>query len=108
MGGDYELIIQKGYPPMHNHKEIVALLNDVAAEFVGSQQVSVPDVEMGAEDFGYFLQETKGAMFMLGCEIEGDTRRHHDPKFDVDENCMPIGAAIFTQAALKLFVDWDR
>src|SRR5665648_56127 len=108
MGGDFELIIQKGYPPMHNDKEIVALLNDVAAEFVGSQQISIPDVEMGAEDFGYFLQETKGAMFMLCCEIEGDTRRHHDPKFDVDENCMPIGAAIFTQAALKLFGEWGQ
>jgi amidohydrolase len=105
MGGDYELILQKGYPPMHNNKEIVALLNDVSAEFVGRRQVKVPDVEMGAEDFGYFLQETKGAMFMLGCEIKGDTRRHHDPRFDVDENCMPIGAAIFTQAALKLFRD---
>ena len=103
LGGDYELILQKGYPPMHNHKDIVALLNGVAAEFVGSQHVNIPDVEMGAEDFGYFLQQTKGAMFMLGCEVAGDTRRHHDPKFDVDENCMPIGVAIFTQAALALF-----
>jgi amidohydrolase len=103
MGGDYELILQKGYPPMHNHKEIVTLLMSVAGEFVGREHVRVPDVEMGAEDFGYFLQNAKGAMFMLGCEIEGDTRRHHDPKFDVDENCMPIGAAIFAQAALRLF-----
>lgn len=102
MGGDYELILQKGYPPMHNNEEIVALLNDVAGNIVGKQNVSVPDVEMGAEDFGYFLEKSKGAMFMLGCEIEGDTRRHHDPKFDVDENCMPIGAAIFAQAALRM------
>jgi amidohydrolase len=103
MGGDYELILQKGYPPMHNHEEIVTLLNEIAGDVVGKQNVTVPDVEMGAEDFGYFLQNTKGAMFMLGCEIEGDTRRHHDPKFDVDEDCMPIGAAIFSQAALKIF-----
>ena len=103
LGGDYELILQKGYPPMHNNAEIVNLLNQTAAEIVGRQHVNVPDVEMGAEDFGYFLQQAKGAMFMLGCEIEGDTRRHHDPKFDVDEDCMPIGAAIFTKTALSLF-----
>lgn len=103
LGGDYELILQKGYPPMHNHKEIVDLLNDVTTDLLGSQNVSVPDVEMGAEDFGYFLQETKGAMFMLGCELVGDTRRHHDAKFDVDENCFPIGAAIFASTVLRLF-----
>ncbi len=103
LGGDYELILQKGYPPMHNDKDVVALLMETCAEIVGKSHVSVPDVEMGAEDFGYFLQRARGAMFMLGCEIEGDTRRHHDAMFDVDENCMPIGAAIFTRAALKLF-----
>ncbi len=102
LGGDYELILQKGYPPMHNDGEIVELLAGVSSELLGRQQVSVPDVEMGAEDFGYFLQKTKGAMFMLGCEISGDTRRHHDAKFDIDENCFPIGAAIFANTALKL------
>lgn len=102
LGGDYELILQKGYPPMHNDQDVVALLRETSAEIVGRAQVAVPDVEMGAEDFGYFLQKTKGAMFMLGCEIAGDTRRHHDARFDIDENCFPIGAAIFTQAALKL------
>ncbi len=105
LGGDYELILQKGYPPMHNDEEVVALFNTVCGDIVGSQNVQVPDVEMGAEDFGYFLQEAKGAMFMLGCEIEGDSRRHHDPRFDVDENCMPIGAAIFTEAVMRLFED---
>jgi hypothetical protein len=39
---------------------------------------------------------------MLGCEIEGDTRRHHDPKFDIDEECFPIGAAILGESALRL------
>jgi metal-dependent amidase/aminoacylase/carboxypeptidase family protein len=57
---------------------------------------------MGAEDFGYFIQDIPGAMFFLGCEIEDDTRRHHDSKFDINEDCLPIGAAILASAALKL------
>jgi metal-dependent amidase/aminoacylase/carboxypeptidase family protein len=56
---------------------------------------------MGAEDFGYFIQDIPGAMFFLGCEIEDDTRRHHDARFDINEDCMPIGAAILASAALK-------
>jgi metal-dependent amidase/aminoacylase/carboxypeptidase family protein len=57
---------------------------------------------MGAEDFGYFSSLAPGAMFGLGCRIEGDERRHHDPRFDVDERCLPIGAAILAEAALRL------
>lgn len=48
------------------------------------------------------IQKPPGAMFRLGCEIGGDTRRHHDPKFDVDEDCFPIGAVILSESALRL------
>jgi amidohydrolase len=38
---------------------------------------------------------------MLGCRIEGDVRRHHDPKFDIDERCLPVGVAVLAEAALR-------
>jgi metal-dependent amidase/aminoacylase/carboxypeptidase family protein len=41
-------------------------------------------------------------MFMLGCRIEQDVRRHHAPRFDIDEDCMPLGAAVMTETALRL------
>ena len=47
-------------------------------------------------------------MFMLGCKIEGDTRRHHDPRFDVDENCMPIGVAIIAETTLRILDQSDK
>jgi hypothetical protein len=40
-------------------------------------------------------------MFKLGCRIEGDERNHHHPRFDVDEGCLPIGAAILAEAVLR-------
>ena len=102
LGGDYELNIVKGYPPLENHPDIVSLLENVARDLVGPEALSEPDPEMGSEDFSYMLEKAPGAMFFLGCEIEGDRRRHHDPRFDVDEDCMPIGAAIFVEAVLRL------
>ena len=102
LGGDYELKIVKGYPPLENHPDIVSLLENVTRDLVGSEALSEPDPEMGSEDFSYMLEKAPGAMFFLGCEIEGDRRRHHDPRFDVDEDCMPIGAAIFVEAVLRL------
>ena len=108
LGGDYELKIQVGYPPMHNHIETVDLIKTVAGDLLGDEKIIPPEPDMGAEDFGFFLKKTKGAMFMLGCNIEGDTRRHHDPRFDVDENCMPIGAAIFAETTLRILVQSDK
>lgn len=101
MGGDYELKIVKGYPPMENEPTIVKLLDEVAADLIGKKHIKEPEPAMGAEDFGFFLQEAPGAMFYLGCKMEDFERRHHDPQFDVHEDCLPIGAAIFAELALR-------
>jgi amidohydrolase len=101
LGGDYELKIVEGYPPMNNHPDVIAQLKTVIGELIGMDKIVEPEPEMGAEDFGFFIRDIPGAMFFLGCRIEGDPRRHHDSKFDINENCMPIGAAILALAALK-------
>ena len=108
LGGDYELKIEVGYPPMHNHPEIVDLIKLVAGDLLGEDKIIPPEPGMGAEDFGYFLEKAPGAMFMLGCKIEGDERRHHDPRFDVDEDCFPIGAAIIAETALRILGQSDK
>jgi amidohydrolase len=102
MGGDYELRIVEGYPPEKNHSQINALYRSIIEDTIGSDKLVEPEPEMGAEDFGFFIQDIPGAMFYLGCRIEGDTRRHHDARFDIDEDCLPLGAAILTQSALEL------
>lgn len=103
LGGDYELKIVEGYPPMNNHPDVIAHLKTVIGELIGIDKIVEPEPEMGAEDFGFFIRDIPGAMFFLGCRIEGDHRRHHDSKFDINEDCLPIGTAILALAALKLF-----
>jgi amidohydrolase len=101
LGGDYELRIVEGYPPMYNHPDVIAQLKTVIGELIGMDKIVEPEPEMGAEDFGFFIQDIPGAMFFLGCRIEGDTRRHHNSKFDINEDCMPVGAAILASTALQ-------
>jgi amidohydrolase len=89
--------------PLHNDAGVVDLIRDVAAELLGgAEHVRPNEPEMGAEDFGAFTELAPGAMFMLGCRIEGDTRRHHNPRFDVDERCLPLGVALLAEATLRL------
>jgi amidohydrolase len=101
MGADYELRIVEGYPPMQNEPEIVKLLEETAADLIGKEHIQEPEPEMGAEDFGFFMEDAPGAMFFLGCKMGDFERRHHDPQFDVNEECFPIGAAMFAEAAMR-------
>ncbi len=102
LGGDYTLELEPGGLPMINDAGIVALLREVGADLLGADHVQVPKAEMGAEDFGAFSDLAPGAMFMLGCRIEGDERRAHNARFDIDERCLPMGAAILAEATLRL------
>jgi metal-dependent amidase/aminoacylase/carboxypeptidase family protein len=58
-------------------------------------------LELGAEDFGCFTERVPGAMFVLGCQIEGENRLLHNPFFDINERCLIIGTAIFVESALR-------
>jgi amidohydrolase len=102
LGGDYELKIEVGYPPMYNHAGVVSLIKQVANEMLGEQNVLPPLENMGAEDFGFFSNLAPGAMFYLGCRIENDERSHHHPRFDINEGCLPYGAALLAASALRL------
>jgi amidohydrolase len=105
MGGDYTLEITKGYPPMVNDPDVVNVLKEAATDLLGIEHVRTGRQQMGAEDFGFFSSLAPGAMFKLGCRIEGDERKHHNPAFDVDEGCLPIGTAVLAEAALRLLQD---
>lgn len=102
MGGDYDLRFEHGAPAIVNDPGIVRLLRQVSVDVLGREGVQEARPEMGAEDFSFFTQEVPGAMFMLGAGIEGDERSHHHPRFDIDERCLPIGAAILSMAVLEL------
>jgi amidohydrolase len=102
LGGDYSLRIEVGSPPVVNDKGIVDLLEAVTTDLLGSDHSQPKEKGMGAEDFAVFAQMVPGAMFRLGCRIEGDERKGHNPRFDIDERCLPIGVAILAEAALRL------
>lgn len=102
LGGDYVLKIERGALPMVNDADVAALVRQVAAELLGEAHIVTYRQEMGAEDFGAFSALVPGVMFRLGCRIENDEREGHSPRFDLDERCLPIGAAILAETALRL------
>ncbi len=102
LGGDYQLKIEIGTPPMINDAGVCAVIRQAVSDLLGPDHLVAPENGLGAEDFGCFSEIVPGAMFSLGCRIEGDERHLHNPYFDLDERCLPIGAALLAETALRL------
>jgi amidohydrolase len=101
-GGDYTLTIDKGFPPMYNDPEVAELIRQTAIEMLGEDKVNEGEAQMGAEDFSYMSQLAPGAMFSLGVKIDDTPRPAHSPTFDVNEDALPIGAALLAEVACRL------
>src|SRR4030067_2200464 len=101
LGGDYQLKIEIGVPPMINDEKVYNLIKQTAIEMIGSENVLPPQEGLGAEDFGCFSELVPGAMFSLGSKVEGAEREHHNSRVDVNDRCLPYGAAILAETTLR-------
>lgn len=101
LGGNYELRIEIGTPPMINSQQASDLIVAVANDLLGAENVLPWINDLGAEDFGSFMELAPGAMFSLGTDNDHLHRHLHSPDFDLDENALPVGTAIFVETALR-------
>ncbi len=101
LGGDYQLMLQAGYPALRNDPGLTALAQETAVQLVGAEAVKAARPEMGAEDFSYYTQQLAGCYLLLGSTPKGQPMRPpHQPGFDVDESVIPLGAALLAQLAV--------
>lgn len=105
MGGDYGLKIESGSLPMVNDPVVCDLIKGVATDLIGKERILPWKEELGAEDFGCYMELVPGAMFALGCGRDGFPCTLHTPNFDLDESCLPIGSAILAETALRFLRD---
>ena len=102
---DYEMVW--GAPPVINDDAMAAMAAKAAKAVLGEDKVitKLPAPNMGGEDFAYYLQKLPGAfMFLSSSNPEkGTDVSHHNPKFDVDEDVLWEGAAVFTAIVEEFF-----
>ena len=93
--------ITEGYPPVINSDEEVDLVRRcVRSQFGPDALTTAPHASMGSEDFSYYLQQVPGAFFRLGARrAEWEPIPLHSPRFDIDEDVLPIGAEFFDAIA---------
>jgi amidohydrolase len=96
MRGRYEFNLMERFPVTINEGRMTAFGARVAEALLGKDRVLEVKPLMGSEDFSYYLQKVPGAYLFLGSRSveKGITYPHHHPRFDIDEDVLPVGASL--------------
>ena len=94
-----------GCIPCTNDTTMTALVHKAAVEAVGEDKVDDGEEVMttGSDDMAYFLKAAPGCYFIVGANNpqKGANFPHHHPRFNVDEDALPIGVEVLTRSALE-------
>jgi amidohydrolase len=103
MGATAETAYLTGYPAMVNTPAMCDLIRRAATPIIGADHISEKPLGLGGEDFSFVLEKVPGAMMRLGTgnAARGLTSGVHHPKFDVDEEALPLGVALMTAIAME-------
>lgn len=97
---------QDGYPSVVNAPVETEITHSVIRRVLGDDALLDLEPTMVGEDFSYYQQQCPGTFLMLGCgnsEV-GAAFPHHHPMFTLDEEALPLGVAILTEAALEFLL----
>lgn len=103
LGADCRLEVTEGYPVTCNDAGVTRAIRDAGVELLGPEHVVDLPFDTWAEDYGYMTSIVPGAMFWLG--VTAPSRPEpvwHSPDFDIDEDALPVGAAVLAAAAQRL------
>lgn len=103
MGCTAKIQLERIDSPLINHPEPTALVQKVATQLVGAEQVQ-PFQTMAGEDFSVFLEDTPGCFFFVGAggsqaQQAQQAAPHHSPHFLLDEEAFPLGVLLLEACA---------
>jgi amidohydrolase len=96
-----EVEVRAGNPPVINHPDVAEIARRAAVRVVGEDKVGPPDPTMGGEDMAVYFEQVPGCFVFVGCSnaARGLDQPHHSPRFDFDEDALPIGCEFLLAAA---------
>ncbi|HLR61571.1 MAG TPA: M20 family metallopeptidase [Lentibacillus sp.] len=102
LDGDYQLTIKPEDPALYNDAGVNQTIRHTIKDLYPDFEILDQPFGLGGEDFAHMTRTVPGAMFFLGCALgDEQTRDLHTPHFDIDENALPVGVSILTEAARR-------
>lgn len=91
-----------GTPPTINDEECSKIATGSVEKILGKEGVQLMEKTTGGEDFSFFLEKAPGAIAFVGVRNEetGACYAHHHDKFNMDEDGLEIGTALYVQYAV--------
>ena len=92
----------EAYPPTVNDAHCWGVAQGLVRGLLGPDAMRELPPVMGGEDFSFYAEQVPGCFLGLGIRNEsvGATHSIHHPRFKVDEDALPIGAALHVAFAL--------
>jgi amidohydrolase len=105
MGATCDVQNFDGCPPCINDATMTGVVHKAAVASVGAGRVDSSEAVMttGSDDMAHFLDAVPGCYFIVGANNpeKGAKYPHHHPRFNVDEDAMPVAVEVLTRAALE-------
>lgn len=100
--GKIELKISKGYPFLVNSNEMTSELKAKFQSAIGEENVKELAIRMTAEDFAFYSQKIPVCFFRIGTGKKDIDENFsvHNPKFDVDPECLKTGILAMVLAVI--------
>jgi amidohydrolase len=106
LGAVCKLEVSEGYTATINDARVTSTLREAAKAVVGDVRVVELPFDTWAEDFGYLTARVPGAMFWLGVTSDRvPAPVWHSSTFDIDEDALPVGAAVLAMSAIRLLAE---
>ncbi|MFC1707383.1 M20 family metallopeptidase [Planctomycetota bacterium] len=101
-GAQVAVQIEEGAPAVVNSAAMVAIARKAAQEILGCDGIEpMRTVNMGGEDFGYYLERVRGCYVRIGGRVTtGGQAPAHSSRFDFDERALVVGAAWLARVAV--------
>ena len=102
-GASYEFEMHSCVPATINSEAGARVMEGIAKEVVGEQNVAQIAPMMVGEDMAEFLNRAPGCFVLVGAANpeEGFYSPHHSPSFDFEESVMPTGVSLLAEAAFS-------
>lgn len=98
------------YPPTANDEDMYEHVKKVAIDLLGPTNYRVVPPMMGAEDFSFYSEVVPAAFYYIGIKNEtlGSIHTGHSPYFMIDEDVLPVGAAVHATIAERFLNEYGQ
>lgn len=104
-GASCHIDVVHGLPPMVNDTQTTDYAVEIGKKVFGEESCCMmPKAMLGAEDFAFFAQAIPSCFIAIGTgnPEKGSTWPAHHPRFDIDEDALPIGVQMLCNLAANV------